>query len=170
MKITNLFEIVAFILIIVFTNSCGTQKTYQKLQPTGGLGEYVIIQIPDLKTNLEFFPADITWHIPNQIAEKLTKEKLFIGVSRSPVDINKSVLILDGTLTDFSPKDWYKQLVNTGRIVVDVQFIDKSDGRVIAEAKFEGTAKWGVLGGGMAYADNRLVDEIIEYIKLSYSR
>jgi len=78
--------------------------------------------------------------------------------------------MLQGTLTDFSPKNWYKQLIITGRIVVDVQFIDKSDRRVIAQAIFEGTARWGVLGGGMAFADNRLVDEIIEYKRQDYSR
>ena len=70
--------------------------------------------------------------------EKLEEEKLFIGVSRSPVDLKKGVLILDGTLRDFTPKDWYKQLVKTGKIVVDIRFVDKANNNVIAEAAFEG--------------------------------
>lgn len=46
--------------------------------------------------------------------------------------------------------------------------MDKSKNKVIAEATFEGTAKWGILGGGMTFADDRLISEIVEYMKLNY--
>jgi hypothetical protein len=160
--------LVAALILLLLTGSCGTQRTFQKKLPSQGLGQYEIIQIQDLSTTLQSYPPDILWSIPNQLAERLEKERLFIGVSRSPVDLNKGVLILDGTLRNFTPKAWYKQLVKTGKIVVDMRFVDKSKNKVIAEARFEGTAKWGILGGGMTFADDRLISEIVEYIKLNY--
>ncbi|HEX9665854.1 MAG TPA: hypothetical protein VGA95_04765 [Thermodesulfobacteriota bacterium] len=155
-------------IVLLLTYSCGSQRTFQKKPPSQALGQYEIIQIQDLNTTLQSYPPDILWSIPNQLAEKLEEEKLFIGVSRSPVDLKKGVLILDGTLRDFTPKDWYKQLVTTGKIVVDIRFVDKADNNVIADATFEGTAKWGLLGGGMIFADHRLISEIVKYIKLNY--
>jgi hypothetical protein len=155
-------------IVLLLTHSCGSQRTFQKKPPSQGLGQYEIIQIQDLDTTSRSYPPDILWSIPNQLAEKLEEEKLFIGVSRSPVDLKKGVLILDGTLREFTPKDWYKQLVKTGKIVVDIRFVDKANNNVIAEAAFEGTTKWGLLGGGMTFADDRLISEVVDYIKLNY--
>ena len=155
-------------IIPLLTYSCGSQRTFQKKPPSQGLGQYEIIQIQDFHTNLQSYPPDMLWSIPNQLTKKLEQERLFIGVSRSTVDLRKGVLILDGALIDFTPKDWYKQLVKTGKIAVNIHFIDKAENNVIAEAIFEGTAKWGLLGGGMAFADDRLISEIVDYIKLNY--
>jgi len=160
-----------FILIgIILIFSCGAQRTYQTKSPPGGFASYVIVEILDFKTSVNPVPPDVIWKIPNEIAEKLRKELLFTGVSRSPVDLSDRVLILDGTMVGYTPTVWYKRLVNTGRAIATVRFIDKSENKVIAEASFEGTAQGGMLfGGGMLFADRRLADEVVQYIKRNYS-
>ena len=50
-----------------------------------------------------------------------------------------------------------------------MRFIDKAESLVIAESKFEGTAKWGLLGGGMVFADVRAIDEIVDYLTENYN-
>lgn len=167
--IPSLFCTFVFIGIILII-SCGAQRTYQTISPPGGLSKYVIVEIPDFKTSVNPVPPDVIWKIPNEIAEKLRKEQLFTGVSRSPVELADRVLILDGTLVGYTPTVWYKQIVNTGRVIANVRFIDKSENKVIAEASFEGTAQGGILfGGGMLFANSRLADEIVQYIKRNYS-
>src|SRR3990170_2926251 len=145
-----------FILIgIILIFSCGAQRTYQTKSPPGGFASYVIVEILDFKTSVNPVPPDVIWKIPNEIAEKLRKELLFTGVSRSPVDLSDRVLILDGTMVGYT---------------ATVCFIDKSENKVIAEASFEGTAQGGMLfGGGMLFADRRLADEVVQYIKRNYS-
>lgn len=80
------------------------------------------------------------------------------------MNTGEEVLILKGTITDVHPREWYRHLVRTGRIVVKMQLVDKSERLIIAEAFFEGTARWGLLGGSMLFADIRVVDEITDYI------
>src|SRR3989337_3153224 len=155
-----------FILIgIILIFSCGAQRTYQTKSSSGGFASYVIVEILDFKTSVNPVPPDVIWKIPNEIAEKLRKELLFTGVSRSPVDLSDRVLILDGTMVGYTPTVWYKRLVTKGRAIATVRFIDKSENKVIAEASFEGTAQGGMLfGGGML-----LADKVVQYIKRNYS-
>ena len=157
------------IIIIPILQACGTQRTYLGTSPQKGFGQYAIIEIHDFDTTTISAPTEVFWSIPNDIAERLTNEKLFVGVSRSPVDITDSVIVMEGTVTDFTPRDWYKQLIESGKIVVRIRFIDKSNQYIVADASFEGTAKWGALGGGMHFADKRLVDEIVKFIKVNFS-
>jgi hypothetical protein len=157
------------ILLVLLSYSCGAQRTYQTTPPTEGLARYVVIEIPDFKSSLNYLPPDTFWVIPNEIAEKLMREQIFTGVSRSPVDISEGVVILEGTIVELTPKDWYEQAVRTVRVVAHVRFIDKAENRVIAEAKFEGSSKAGAVSGGVPFAYSRLVDEIVRYIKLNYT-
>lgn len=154
--------------IIFFTVSCGSQRTFQTKSSPGGFRRYVIVEIPDFKTSSSSAPTDATWKIPNEIAEKLKKEDLFTGVSRSPVGITDGVLIVDGTL-DFTPAPWYERIVTTQKVTARVRFINKSDNSVIAEAAFEGISKGGIVSGGLYFAYMRLASEIVDYIKLGYS-
>ena len=159
-----------FILIgTVLILSCGAQRTYQTKSSPGGFASYIIVEIPDFKTSVNPVPPDVIWKIPNEIAEKLRKEQLFTGVSRSPVDLSDRVLILDGTMVGYTPTVWYRRIVNTGRVIANVRFIDKSENKVIAEASFEGTAEGGIFGGGMHFANVRLADEVVQYIKRNFS-
>jgi hypothetical protein len=155
--------------VIFFTISCGSQRTFQTKSSPGGLSSYVIIEIPDFKTSLNSVPTDAVWKIPNEVAERLKKEELFTGVSRSPVGISDRVLVLDGAIVDFTPTVWYKQIIRSAKVTVHVRFINKSDNSVIAEATFEGISKGGIWSGGMSFAYSRLADEILDYIKLKYS-
>src|ERR1700752_5113364 len=82
--------------VILFIISCESQRTFQVKPSPGGLSGYVIIEIPDFKTSLNPIPTDAVWKIPNEVADRLRKEELFTGVSRSPVSINDRVLVLDG--------------------------------------------------------------------------
>jgi hypothetical protein len=159
-----------FALIALTLNfSCGARRTYQTKSPAGGFAAYVIAEIPDFKTSINPIPPDIIWKIPNEVANKLRKEQLFTGVSRSPVDISDRVLILDGTLVGLTPTEWYKKIAGTGRIIATVRFIDKSENNVIAEASFEGTAEGGLFGGGMYYAYEHVAEEIVSYIRKNYN-
>jgi hypothetical protein len=158
-----------FLVTVAFIISCGSQRTFQANPPTQVLAGYVIIEIPDFKTSLGYVPPDAVWRIPNEIATRLEREKLFTGVSRAPITINERVVILEGDIVEFKPTTWYEQLVRTVKIVANVRFIDKAENRVIAEATFEGTSKAGAVSGGVPFAYFRLVDEIVQYIKMNYA-
>ncbi len=149
--------------------SCGAKSTYQTKSPAGGFGQYVIVEIPDFKTSVNPVPPEVIWKIPNDVAEKLRKERLYTGVSRTPVDISDRVMIVDGTVVGLTPTEWYNKIAGTGRVIAIVRFIDKTQNNVIAEATFEGTAEGGVFGGGMYFAYEHLADEIVSYIKKNYS-
>lgn len=159
----------SFILtgIILFT-SCASERTFQTKSSPTGFRKYIIVEIPDFKMSSGSAATDATWKIPNEIAERLKKEDIFTGVSRSPVGINEGVLVVDGTL-DFTPVPWYKQIVSTQKVTAHVRFINKSDNSVIAEATFEGISKGGIVSGGLYYAYMHVADEIVNYIKLNYS-
>jgi hypothetical protein len=154
--------------IILFTASCGSQRTFQTKSSPTGFRRYIIVEIPDFKISSGSVPTDATWKIPNEIADRLKREDIFTGVSRSPVSITDGVLVVDGTL-DFTPVPWYERIVTTQRIIARVRFINKSDSSVIAEATFEGVSKGGIISGGLYFAYLRLADEIVDYIKLNYS-
>jgi hypothetical protein len=154
---------------LMFSHSCGARRTYQTKSPAGGFAQYVIVEVPDFKTSINPVPPEIIWKIPNVVADKLRKERLFTGVSRTPVDISDRVMIVDGTVVAITPTEWYKKIAGTGRVIATVRFIDKSENNVIAEASFEGTAEGGVFGGGMYFAYEHLADEIISYIRKNYS-
>ena len=154
--------------VILFTISCGSQRTFQTKPSPGALSSYVIIEIPDFKTSNPI-PTNAVWEIPNEVAERLRKDELFTGVSRSSVSISDRVLILDGTILDITPTVWYKQIVKSAKVTVHVRFINKSDNSVIAEANFEEISKGGIWSGGMSSAYSHLADEIVDYIKLNYS-
>ena len=155
-------------VISLFTVSCGAQRTFQSNPPTGGFAKYVIVEVQDFKTSLDYVPADAVWTISNQIAEQLKEKDLFAGVSRSPVDLTDRVLIISGSIVDFEPQEWYKQAFKTIRVAADVRFIDKASNRIVAEATFEGSAKGGAVSGGIFYAYKRMADEIVEYMQLNY--
>lgn len=159
----------ALVLIIGIT-SCGSRRTFETQSPTQNLASYTILEIPDFHSAVENVPPDLLWNLPNQLEKELRLDNTFAGVSRAPLDIKEGVLILDGTITEISPKEWYKQIVKSGKIVVKVRLIDKEESLVIAEAYFEGTAKWGLLGGGMVFADIRLVNEITDYLKQNHPK
>lgn len=159
------FKILLTIFTIVLISSCGSRRTFEKQAPTQSFASYTLLEIPDFKTDIPNAPPDLLWTIPNQLSKRLKTDNTFTGVSRAPLDFTNEVLILDGTVTEIQPREWYKQLVKSGKIVVNVKFVDKSESLVIAESTFEGTAKWGLLGGGMVFADIRVVDEILDYLK-----
>src|SRR3970282_1357795 len=123
-----------FILVgIVLILSGGAHRTYQTKSSPGGFARYIIVEIPDFKTSVNPVPPDVIWKIPNEIAEKLRKELLFTGVSRSPVDLSDRGLILDGTMVGYTPTVWYKRLVNTGREIATLRFIAEVENNVLAE-------------------------------------
>ncbi len=159
--------------LIIFTLcvsllGCGSRRTFETQAPTQNLASYILLEIPDFHTEQPNVPQDLLWTIPNQIAKEMKEENIFAGVSRAPLDISEGVLILDGTIVEVKPKEWYRQLVENAKIVVRVRLIDKQENIVIAEAFFEGTAKWGILGGARVFADMRLIDEIVDYLKQNY--
>lgn len=166
----NKFSIL-MVMILVISVSCGSRRTFETQSPTQSLASYTLLEIPDFHSAVEKVPPDLLWNLPNQIEKELRADPTtFAGVSRAPLDVKEGVLILDGTVTKVSPKEWYKQIVKSGKVVVKVRLIDKEESLVIAEAYFEGTAKWGILGGGMVFADIRLVHEIVDYLKQDHPK
>lgn len=161
----HIFLITGIAIILI---SCGSRRTFETQAPTQSFASYAIIEIPDFKSNIPNSPPELQWQLPNHLAKKLKSDSTFTGVSRSPLDITNSVLIVDGTVTDMQPPEWYKQIIKTGKIVIKVRFIDKAESLVIAESTFEGTSKWGLLGGAMVFADVRAIDEIVDYLKANY--
>ncbi|MGI9533746.1 MAG: hypothetical protein ACR2NW_02245 [Thermodesulfobacteriota bacterium] len=161
-------HIVLITAITIILISCGSRRTFETQAPTQSFASYAIIEIPDFKSDIPNSPPELQWQLPNQLAKKLKSDSTFTGVSRSPLDITNGVLIVDGTVTDMQPPEWYKQIVKTGKIVIKVRFIDKAESLVIAESTFEGTSKWGLLGGAMVFADVRAIDEIFDYLKANY--
>lgn len=158
-----------FTALTIFLISCGSRRTYETQAPTQSFATYDIIEIPDFKSNIPNSPPELQWQLPNHLAKKLKSDSIFTGVSRSPLDFSNGVLIVDGTVTDIQPPEWYKQIVKTGKIVINVRFIDKAESLVIAESTFEGTSKWGLFGGGMVLADVRAIDELVEYLRINYT-
>lgn len=159
--------LLAFSLIFLVSAilACGSRRTYEVQPPNKNIASYNLLEIPDFTTTVETTPTDMLWTLPNQISKKLTGEKVFIGISRAPLEISDSVLVLQGNIVELTPIEWYKQLVKSAKVTVNVKLVDKSNGEVIANPVFEGTAKWGILGGTRVLADVRLVEEIVEYIK-----
>lgn len=163
----HIFIITVFAILLI---SCGgSRRTFQTQAPTQSFASYAIVEIPDFKSDVPNSPPELQWQLPNHLAKKLKSDSLFTGVSRSPLDVTDGVLIIDGTVTDIQPPEWYKQIIKTGKIVIKVRFIDKAESLVIAESAFEGTSKWGLLGGTRVLADSRAVDELVSYIKSNYA-
>lgn len=169
---SDLFNItiIATIILTLGIASCGSRRTFETQSPTQNLSSYTILEIPDFNSTVDNLPPDLLWNLPNQLEKEIKLDNTFAGVSRAPLDIREGVLILEGTVTEVSPKEWYKQIVKSGKIVVKVRLIDKEESLVIAEAYFEGTAKWGLLGGAMVFADIRLVNEIADYLKQDHPK
>ncbi len=161
-----LIAAVCFVLL----NACGSRRTYVTQASVEGFATFPLIEIPDFKSSDPLIPQDLLWRVPNEIAEKLKKQNVFVGVSRSPLEISEGVLLMEGTVVEVSPVEWYKQIVNNGIVKVNIRIIEKENNKLIAEADFEGTAKWGLFGGGRVFADMRLIDEIASYIKSNYAK
>ncbi|MGQ0794355.1 MAG: hypothetical protein ACT4NX_09795 [Deltaproteobacteria bacterium] len=161
----------SFILLValVAASSCASQRTFQTTAPTGGLGKYIIIEIGDFKTALGYVPPDTLWRLPNEISNKLTREKLFTGVSRSPVNLSQNVLVMQGTIVNFTPAKWYEQAVRTTTIALHVRFFDKAENKLVAEATFEASSKAGAISGGLPVVHLRLVDEVVRYMRVNYA-
>ncbi|HEX3034317.1 MAG TPA: hypothetical protein VHT73_04170, partial [Thermodesulfobacteriota bacterium] len=56
--------------IMLFTVSCGGQRTFQSSPPIGGFAKYVIVEVQDFRTSLDYVPADAVWEISNEITER----------------------------------------------------------------------------------------------------
>lgn len=166
-KKISLFLFTLPILLFLIT-SCGSKRTFEIQPPIQRLAAYPLLEIPDFKSNVPQTPDQLTWKLPNEIENKLVDKELFVGISRSPVDISEDVLVLQGTITEIYPLEWYKQIVKSVTIEINVKFIEKNSGNIVAEANFEGKAKWGILGGTRVFADIRVVDEIVAYIERKY--
>ena len=162
-------KIVLLLIISLVVVSCGSRRTYQTQAPTQNFASFVIVEIPDFKSDIPNTPPDNLWRMPNSLAKKLKSKNIYDGVSRSQLDFSNGVLIVDATITEIQPPEWYKQVVKSGKVIITVRFIDKAESLVIAESKFEGTAKWGLLGGGMVFADVRAIDEIVDYLTENYT-
>ena len=158
-----------FAAVLLLATSCGSRRTYETQPPTESFAAFAIVEIPDFKSDIPNSPPEMLWRMPNHLAKKLKSKKIFTGVSRSPLDFTEGVLIVDGTISEIQPPEWYNQMVKSVKIIIHVRFIDKSESLVIAESSFEGTAKWGLLGGTQVFADVRVIDELVDYIKLNYS-
>lgn len=161
-------NILIFAVLAILLVSCGSRRTYQTQAPTEKFSTFELIEIPDFKSDIPNSPPELQWQLPNHLSKKLKSKNLFTGVSRSPLDISKGVLIVDGTVTDIQPPEWYKQIVKSVTIVIKVRFIDKAESLVIAESSFEGTSKLGLLGGMRVVADDKVIGEIVDYIKTNY--
>lgn len=164
----KLLFLFALPFLIFLLSSCGSKRTFEKQPPSQRLASFPILEIPDFTSLVPQTPAQLSWSMPNEIEKQLKEKNLFVGVSRSPVDISEDVLLLQGTITEINPIEWYKQLVNNVTIIVNVKFVEKSSGNIVAEADFEGKAKWGIFGGSRVFADIRVVDEIVAYIERKY--
>ncbi len=157
----------AFIILFLLS-SCGSKRTFEKQPPIQRLAAYSILEIQDFSSTVPQTPEQLPWKLPNDIEDKLIDKELFVGISRSPVDISENVLVLQGTITEIYPLEWYKQIVKSVTIAINVKFVEKDTGNIVADADFEGKAKWGILGGTRVFADIRVVDEIVAYIERKY--
>ena len=157
-KYIFIFAVISIVLV-----SCGSRRTYQTQAPTEKFANFELIEIPDFKSDIPNSPPEIQWQLPNNLSKKLKSKNLFSGVSRSPLDITESVLIIDGTVIDIQPPEWYKQIIKSGKISIKVRFIDKAESLVIAESTFEGSSK-----GMRVQAEKEVVDELVDYIKSNY--
>lgn len=166
-KKTLLF-LFSFSFLLLLITSCGSKRTFEKQPPTQKLASYPILEIPDFTSLVPQTPDQLFWNMPNEIEKQLKDRNFFVGVSRSPVDISEDVLLLQGTITEINPIEWYRQIVNNVTIIVNVKFVEKRSGNIIAEADFEGKAKWGIFGGSRMFADIRVVDEIVSYVERKY--
>ncbi len=55
-------------------------------------------------------------------------------------------------------------------MIVNVKFIDKNSGAVLAESNFEGEIKGGVFGGGIDETHDAIAEEIVQFVKTNFSR
>lgn len=170
MNLKVIFNFTLFFVLIIAISliSCGSKRTFEKQSPTQRFASFSILEIPDFTSLVPRTPEQLSWSMPNEIEKQIKDKNLFLGVSRSPVDISDEVLVAEGTITEITPIEWYKQLVNNVTIVVNVKFVQKSTGNTVSEAEFEGKAKWGIFGGSRVFADIRVTDEIVAYIERKY--
>lgn len=165
------FHFSVFMILTIAVISCGSRRTFETQAPTQKFGSFEIIEIPDFTSDIPNSPPDLQWQIPNQLAKKLRADLTFTGVTRLPVDTSRNVMTIDGAIVDINPPEWYKQLTKTASIVIRIKFIDKEEGTLIAESKFEGTAKFGLLSGSILLgASGRATDEIVDYLKSNYTK
>lgn len=168
MKNNKLLILVSLTILLGLIYSCGSRRTFEKQPPIQRLAAYQLLEIPDFNSQVPQTPDQLTWNLPNQIEKKLKENNLFVGVSRSPLDLSREVLVLQGTIIEISPIEWYKQILKSITLRVNIQFIEKTTGNIIADVEFEGEAKWGIFGGTRVLADIRVVDEIVAYIERKY--
>lgn len=159
------FYVLAFMVLTITLISCGSRRTFETQAPVHKFGKYEIVEIPDFESDIPNSPPDLQWRIPDQLAKKLRKKLTFTDVIRLSVATSSNVMIIDGTIIDIQPPEWYKQLGRTASIVIKIRFIDKENGTLIAESKFEGTSKFGLISGS-----GRATDEIVSYLKSNYVR
>ena len=166
--ISTLCYSLGFLLVFLFIFSCGSRRTIETKRPETRLARYTILEVPGFRTSLTGVPSDVLWRIPNRVVTILRDEWVFPGVTRSSVDQEESVLVLEGTVVSYSTESGFRKLIGDGLIGVHVRLFDKANGRVVAEATVEGTVKAGIFGGGMDTAYRHVAREIVDFIRSYY--
>ncbi len=166
--ISTLCYSLGFLLVFLLILSCGTRRTIETKRPETRFARYTILEVPGFKTPIRGVPSDVLWRIPDRVVKILRDEWVFPGVTRSPLEQEESVLVLEGTVVSYNPGSGFEKVAGQGLIGVHIRLFDKANGRVIAEATVEGTVEAGIFGGGMGTAYKEVAKEIADFIRSYY--
>jgi len=165
----SLLLFVAGVLFVL--SGCASGYTRVSKVPEGNLGKYLAVEVPDLVGSAEV-PEEVRKGIPDKIAKQLLEDKVFPRVIRNESDMQGQVLLIKGQVVQYNPGSRAMRylagpLLGTGKgsVIVNIKFIDKTNGKDIAEANFEGEIKGGVFGGGFDDTYNKVATEAMQFIK-----
>jgi len=166
-----------FLLLAVaaIVSGCAIGRTTVLSAAQGKPTNFSTVEMPNLEGGGNV-PEEVKRDIPAKVIESLAKEKLFAKVVPASDDAT-GVLLLKGQVVQYNPGSrgmrWLTGPVwgvGKGSVIVNVKFIDKNSGAVMAESSFEGEIKGGVFGGGIDETHDAIAEEIVQFVKTNFSR
>jgi hypothetical protein len=163
------------LLLLLVVGGCATGRTTVLSTPQGKPTHFSTVEVPNLE-GASSVPEEVKRGIPAKVIESLAKEQLFEKVVPASGDA-AGVLVLRGQVVQYNPGSrgmrWLTGPmwgVGKGSVIVDVKFIDKTAGEVVAESNFEGEIKGGVFGGGIDDTYDAIAEEMVQFVKTNFSR
>ena len=169
------------LLLLLLLSGCMSSNRYVIIDPsTAALRNYSVLEVRDFRSNLSEpeaialageFPSMIVSGI-NDYNARHSDARLFSEVTRMKPGTYR-VLVMESTLLSYekgSRAARYFIGFGAGKAYCTIQsvFIDKTTGKQVLKANFEGELGGGFFGGTSKQAAREVVDSIITYLKKNY--
>lgn len=165
-----------FLLVVAaVVSGCAIGRTTVLKVAEAKPASFSTVEMPNLEGSGNV-PEEVKRSIPAKVIETLAEQKLFAKVVPASGDA-EGVLLLKGQVVQYNPGSrgmrWLTGPlwgVGKGSVIVNVKFIAKNSGAVLAESNFEGEIKGGVFGGGIDETHDAIAEEIVQFVKTNFSR